>query len=314
MPYERRHVPGEAVDAEEVPQTSTVAVEVTKSAAPLMWKNNGNFDIGQRCPDGSYNFDGKHIVNVTDMTPEQLTQAAKELNREKKREVIEQKELELMLQIANASDTKEEYLDGFYNEPFLNMREVPAGDPLLDASFATIEQIVVQIEAWLNEVRQDMVTKEALRNQLTDLGGPVLEPLTDPFTLSADVDKVKEKVAEIERHLVPSPGPLPVEEDVPVDWLKDVPEVPTVPALPEGFVPDNLLAYFTALHAYQTEMRAYEEAKQFNMGWMLELTRRLFTILETAKAPGTSTESYTENLDKLSRGSLKLAEGNVYSD
>lgn len=293
---------------------SNPPVSNTRKSVPMMWVSAENFDIGQETVGGGHLFDGEHLINVADMTPEQLATAAKELHRELKRELIEKRELELMKKIATTASTPVEYHDRFAEEPFLMIRETPPGDPLLGDTYDTIEKIRAKIDEWLTELNLKLTTKEALRLHIGTLGGPVIPPPVGVCQELSEVDKLKMKVGVIEKHLVPTPGTPPATEEVTEIWPGAIPEAPDVP---EAHGVEDLGGAWIKLHAlqtYLTNLRLHYVGTNFNMGWCLEMARVCLNELKAAKAPGTQTDNYKANLDALSEGLIKLEQEGIFHD
>lgn len=287
--------------------------EEKRSAAPMMWAGGENFDVGTLNLAGGYLFTGENLVDVDDMTPEQLVTASKELHRELKRELIEKRELELMEKIATNASTSTEYHDRFAEEPFLMLRETPPGDPLLGDDFDTIEKIRAKIAEWLIELDLKLATKEALRLHIGTLGGPVIPSPVGTCQELSEVDKVKEKVGEIEKHLVPTPGTPP--EDVENDYTTPpIPAVPTIPTSPHLRNLDTAWVKLEELQIYLSNLREYYKEVLFSMGWAIEGINVCLRELKVAKAPGTQSENYKAAFEAVARISTELEVGGVFHD
>lgn len=300
MIYDRRWVlpPDIPTPPPTLPVTTTEPV--VKKGKPMDWKGNGNFDIGQECADGSHNFDGQHIVNVTDMTPAQLSVASDELTYEQKREAIAREELDQMQDIANESDTTNEFIEGCQAEPNLNRSETPAYDHYLGDQYTTISAIRLSLAGVSAELNTDIATKKALQIQIADLAGtPMPEPPTDECQLGAAIDKLNHKVSDMVDELGLAPYDPPAAEPVPDIVPGTIPDSPTVPTLPEAPEGGDYEQFMRDISDYLTAQRAYDDGVEFNIGWALEEIRVCLQELEAARVRGTGTDNYEKNLEAL---------------
>lgn len=337
MVYRRRVLPNIPVPPPVAPNPgSNPPASNTVKGKPMEWKGSGNFDIGQETAGGGHGFTGLNIVNVTVMTPAQLVEAAKETNYELKRLAIQKRQHEIMIRIAAATTTVNEFSDGCYEEPFLTMDEVPPFDGLSQVDYNTIESIRADLATGMAEICADIANREAVKKQIGELGGPVPLLPTEESPVPTEIDKVKEKlgdveqdakktlpaeidgvkgrITEAEKHLVPTPGTPETVEDLPDPWPPEIPERPTVPVpleqhnFWESQLEDKKLA------DYLTALLAYEENKQFIMGWCLEQIRVCLNDLSRAKAPGTQEDAFKANIEGLSEGVAALEEAGVFHD
>lgn len=315
MVYQQRWSPNIPVPPPVAPNPeSNPPVSNTRRSVPMMWHDEGNFDIGQETVSGGHSSTGLNLVNVTNMTQAQLDEAAKELNREIKREAIEKKELEMMKKIAAASATPAEYHNRFADEPFLMLRETPPGDPLLNDVYDTIELIRLKIAEWLDDTNADILVKEALQEQILSLGGPDIPAPTEESKVPSDVNRLKEKVADIEQHLVPTPGTPVTVEDLPDVWPDPIPDLPTLEPGPDIMTLSAVWDKLMRVGVYLPLMRSYELSKQFNICWCLEQIRVCLNDLSRAKAPGTQEDAFKANLEGLSDGLHELETKGVFHD
>jgi len=337
MAYGSRYIPPAAQAAAPAPAPAAdPPASNTVKGAPLLWRGDGNFDIGQETEGGGHNFTGNNIVNVTNMIKAQLVQAAKETNYELKRLAIQKKQHELMKKIAQSSTTPNEFEDRCYDEPSLTLEETPPFDGLGNPKYNTPESIRAEIAKWLSVINADIAAREAVKKQIGELGGPVPLSPTEESTGPSEIDKVKNKISEIEQgvdpdlpgkvdaldervteaeeHLVPEPGTPPTAEAVPGAWPKEMPEFPEFPPGTGGITLSSIIAHVSMIREYIRHKGEYEDAKQFNMAWCLEMIRVCLNELKAAKAPGTQTDNFKNNLEGLSDGTFALEERGVFSD
>lgn len=291
------------------------------SAAPMMWVGNGNFQIGQRSQSGGWTFYGESssegraaTINVTDMTPEQLEEAARTLVYDLKREIIGQQQWKMMLDIVNRSDTIEAFWDGVNAEPYLNMEETPFYDGLLADRFNTIALITAEINRMLSRVNQAVDALKVAQTMIADLGGPAPVAPVRESTIPSEIDGIKRRVEGLEREVEEEPYTAPAEEAVPEEGHETLPEYPTLPEFPTEPSPENMQAYWVAMHAYHTDLVTYRDALDFNIGWALEHIRVCLRELEAASVRGTQTDNYKENLESLKEMMIYLEEQGVFYD
>lgn len=315
MVYQPRYSPSIPVAPPAVPSPDPdPGNEVARGVAPMLKKDNGNFDIGLLQTDGSYVYDGQHIVNVTAMTKEQLDQAAKELNHEMKRKLIESEGVALMLRIARTVDTPNAFLNGCWDEPFLTMSEPRIFDHFLGEESLTLAWILDELDSWLDSLRDSRWANEVLRDEIVKLGGKDISPPIPESPVPTELDKVKEKVVELEKNLPPTPG-TPVEvEPQPDPWPPEIPERPTVPQPMVGETLQDVVIELAIRREYLVDLKAHDEAVHFIMGWCLEQIRVCLNDLSRAKAPGTQEDAFKANIKGLADGVFGLEEAGVFHD
>lgn len=313
MVYQQRWDPNIPVPAPAAPnQDNNSGPAAIRGTAPMMRTDNGNFDIGQVDPNGGYRYDGTRIVSVTAMTKGQLNEAAVEVAREIKRKAIEREQMQMMLRIAKESENPMQFFNGCYNEPFLHLTETPPYMMFLTDEFVTLAGMITQLERWIVALREGSWELDALSDQVVKLGGKDIQRPTGESTVPSDVNQLKEKVAELEQRVVPTPGTPPTEEALPDEFPATIPDKPTLEdKLYDGMDPLSLLSEH---RIYLLNLAAYEEAKQFNICWGIEIARSLLNQLRIAKTPGTQTEVFQSRLNALGDITFELETKGVFHD
>lgn len=135
--------------------------------------------------------------------------------------------------------------------------------------------------------------------------------------LSGKVEAVDQKVEAVKSDLdarVPAPGPAPAAEPIAETWPEPIPESPTLVLGPDVKSLDAVWDKLMRHGVYLPLRKEYMTDVLFNIGWMLEMTRVCLNELKAAKAPGTQTDNFKNNLEGLGEGSIELESKGVFHD
>lgn len=319
MAYERKYIPVTEIDDSgnnDVPTPFPPGEK--RDIAPLMWEGGRKFQIGRRSVAGGYGFWGspqskvdENSILIDDMTPAQLNEAAKTLTRHLKQQAITKSQYELMLRIANASETVEECNDKFWDEPLLTMEEVGPTELVAGDEYDSLVKIIARLTEVIGEIDAETIAKQTTIGEIENLGGQEILPPTDESPVPSDINQLKEKIAEIEQEIAPAPGPAPSAVPVPDEVPEEIPEVPTIP-IPEG--EENLTNAWGLLHSilnYLGTARTRQDDVNNSLLGLMESLRLLFQELAAGELREAHTQNYKNHLDALRAAIVALSEAGV---